>query len=78
MKTTAVIILATALFAGCAGPVYRDASGAPAPARDLAECDYDATKATATIRSGMEQGFMAGKLLSQCMAMRAYRVGGAK
>jgi len=78
MKTTAIIILTAALAAGCAAPVYLDATGAPAPARDLAECDYDATKATATIRSGAEQGFMAGKLLSQCMAMRGFRVGGVK
>ena len=73
MKTTAIIILAAALTAGCAAPVFRDASGAQAPAQVMTDCEYDVAKATAGIRSAVELGFMTATLTSQCLAARGYR-----
>ena len=72
----AAIIIAVLLSACGSAPVWRDAAGNAAPAQAVAECDYEASKATAGIRSGMEQGYMTGQLRSQCLVVRGYRRGG--
>lgn len=66
------ILLAVALT-GCAAPVYRQSSSAgSASDQALAACKYDAAKATASIRSGLEQGYMMATLTKQCMASKGF------
>lgn len=65
-----ILIAVSVVFAlgACATPFADD----PQAARDFAECNYEADKATATIRSGIEAGVTAAQLRRQCMALRGY------
>jgi predicted small lipoprotein YifL len=74
MKTmTAAAVLSLAL-AGCGAPAPYRATGAPKTPLDqaLAECDYEASKATAGIVNGLEAGFMQGTIRHKCMAAKGF------
>lgn len=66
----ALILLAVLALSACT-VVYERPDGRPAPAQDLAECDYEASKATAG-RATTAAAFDAGMLRGQCMRLRGY------
>jgi hypothetical protein len=66
------LVAVCALLTGCAATTY-------APIRDWsplemakAECEFEATKATANIRNGFEAGYMKGTITRQCMITKGY------
>jgi hypothetical protein len=68
------VALVSAAMAGCVAlPPRLNAAGQPPTPQVLAECDYETSKATANIRSGIEAGFMKGELTNKCLAAKGYK-----
>lgn len=72
MRIAAVVFLVLAA-AGCTQYV-RPGATAYDTQRDQMECHYEATRATAGIRNGMQAGYERASLETQCMQVRGYRV----
>jgi len=68
----ALIVLAVVL-SGCAH-VYRDGAGVQAPYQVVSECEYEALKASAGARPGMEAGWIKGEITTKCLALKGYRL----
>jgi len=69
------LIALSVVLAGCAtnaSQLYSHSDSRRNADRDYAECDYEATRATVSIRSGIEAGWMQGTLIRQCMQLRGY------
>ncbi len=75
MPNRKLVVIASALIAGCA-PMFvwqHPTKNEAAYAQDRRECDYDAAKATANIRSGLEAGFQKAELRDMCLEARGYK-----
>lgn len=71
MKT--IVILTALLLTACGAPrPFVNAYGQTAPSQIVAECRYEAAKATAGIRDGFSAGFQEGNLTRQCLAIKGY------
>lgn len=72
------VLALVALVAGCATSStafwYKGDRNPDQTAADEAQCRYEASAATANIRSGIEAGYMQATLRSQCMEARGYRL----
>ena len=61
------------LAAGCGGDPWTKPGGSQAESeRDFAQCRYEASVATATMRDPIEQGLMKRDLVNQCLRLRGY------
>lgn len=61
------------LLQGCATGAWFHPTATEAKFRqDAMECEYDARKATAGIRSGMEAGYEQASLTRMCLQVRGY------
>lgn len=68
-----MIVGVAALVAGCANTIWsRPGGSTPEAERDVAECQYEASKATVSIRSIIEQILTAQDLTRQCLRLRGY------
>ena len=73
MKTLLPLTLAATL-AGCMSFEYRkDGADAARRTQDEKECAFEADKATAGIRNGIEAGWAKGELEMKCMDVRGYQ-----
>ena len=71
MRCLLPIVLIT--LAGCGAPApYRAAQAAGPLQQALNDCDFEATKATANIRNGLEAGFMQGTIKRQGMQAKGF------
>ena len=69
------VILTMVLVAGCAQSTWHHQTANQQQfARDKLECEYEAQKATAGIRSGIEAGYEQGSLQIMCMKVRGYEL----
>lgn len=73
MKRLTIAALAVAALSGCAtGKWHHPSKDETQFRQDALECEYDARKATANIRSGFEAGWERGSLERLCMQTRGY------
>lgn len=69
-----LLLLAALVIAGCAAPrPMTNAAGQQPSERDVMECEYEGTKASAGIRSGIEAGYMHGTIKRQCLALKGFK-----
>ncbi|TAK45238.1 MAG: hypothetical protein EPO27_10485 [Betaproteobacteria bacterium] len=70
----AILTCMIATFLGCAQPGRWQHPTATSDQlkRDQLECEYDASKATANIRSGIEAGYQQAELRRMCLQARGY------
>ncbi len=68
-----VIIGVALLASSCAqGKWYHPTATETQFRQDLLECEYDASKATASIASGFQAGWEKGNLQRMCLQTRGY------
>lgn len=72
MKVATVFVLVLAV-SGCTQYV-RPGATAYDVQRDQMECNYEANRATAGIRNGMQAGYEKSGLERQCMELRGYTI----
>lgn len=68
----AAIALLFLLSACASGKWYHSSANEERFRQDALECDYEARKVSATIRSGVQAGFEQAQLSQQCMQVRGY------
>lgn len=69
-----LLLLAAVAIAGCAAPrPLVNVAGLSPSAQDVAECELEATKASAAVRNGLEAGYVAGTVRRQCMAVKGFK-----
>jgi hypothetical protein len=69
-----LILAAAAALTGCVATApLQNSAGVQPSQQELTECEYEATKASAGIRSGIEAGYMQGTIRRQCLAVKGYR-----
>jgi len=73
MNKTLLLLAALALTACAAPRPLVNSAGLSPTERDVAECDLEATKVSASIRSGIEAGYVAGTVRRQCMAVKGFK-----
>lgn len=71
----AVVLLVCAVLSACGSPRWIKADmTTQARDRDLAECEFEAEKATGSMPTGVSRGIRLADLETRCMRMRGYRV----
>lgn len=69
-----LLLIGVMVMAGCAAPrPITNSSGRQPSEREILECDYEATKASAAVRNGMEAGYVQGTVRRQCLALKGYK-----
>ena len=78
MRKVLAIVTAAAALAGCAavqvGGWVRPGVSQEQAVRDYRECDYEATKATASVSDACSRQCAQLEVLKKCMELRGYRI----
>jgi hypothetical protein len=67
-----IITFAVLVLSACAMPIPVNSAGVQVSAKDSGECDYEASKATASMQT-MDKGTVRGELYRQCLALRGFK-----
>ena len=72
MKAIIIIFLSSLLIVGCARQYCHPDRDRVQRQRAIDECNYEAEKATGSMKTGFDRGLNQGKIFSQCMKVNGW------